>query len=236
MLPGDPQGAPGDYEFLVKTAGALGPVLARRPVRIGPVVTGLAFDPDILADTPEKSDPYTDQFDIREWEVGGQWYGMEIRYVLADDVAGEIDIPGLAQKALFSFETDTSAPQSERGDMVGAHPLRMADNLVKKTTEDPYEIKWEGFSDSFDAVVSQGELADAIFMDADWSYGGHEAEIAVPSEPTWGPASHPQNRRGAAPKFVAGEGKYVIRVEMGRKEDTQQVHKRQIGLEVKYCE
>jgi hypothetical protein len=182
---------PGDYKIVVEFNGErfLSPI----PIKIGPLLTGLKFSPNILR--KKTFDPYSDKFDV-EWDIiwptdSGQWYGMEIWYKLKNDVIGEFK-PSAATTSFFGIENDRDIPKKGQGDIVGIHYLRMSNDKMRKGS---YDVKWEGFNDDFDSREPAGEAIDEIYKD------GAEAEI-----------KEGESFDGVGARSVCAEGKYNMRV------------------------
>ncbi len=178
------------------------------PIRIGPLLTDLDFAPKIQAG--ETFDPYTNEYDIGDPEG----YGMQINYYLLED-----DVEGcLEQGAVFGIENDPEVPEEEKGDCGETHLLHMSEKML---TNGDHKGKWEGFNSNL-KDRGQIEKIDETLLN------GKEAEL---SEPNWAPG---QKWKGIAPQSVCAEGKYIMRVELKRKEDPSQVQKIHISFEVKY--
>jgi len=113
--------------------------------------------------------------------------------------------------------------------MTGTHYLQM-EGLLLNGAEFSKNIKWEGFNDKMDANNQMPpEDAATIYMLA--HLDGHQAAL---SASPWGPPGYLQTKVGVAPKYVVGEGKYLIKIGAKVQSDPTQMQRQDVKCEVKF--
>jgi hypothetical protein len=214
---------PGTYQVRI-----FAPDMAKYEARelvVGPLLTGLKFSPNLLAEKPATFDPY-----YNEYGVTGA-FGMTARYVLAAGVDGGIPLPsGNGAGTIFCLEKRTGAPDERPGDIATRHCLVLAPEHVAKST---HSVKWEGFTDFLDFRDPAGESGSIK------KAGVYMGPGAAFYDEVWGPpvlpgSSQRQTKRYLSSWGTAAEGAYAFRAKCRLQTDPSQVQQLLVGFAVRY--